>query len=91
VINTSRGDVIDEVALIDALQNEVIAGAGLDVYAREPEVPASLLTMENVVLLPHLGSATQETRTAMGLRVLNNLKAFFQGESPPDLVSAKGT
>jgi len=90
VINTSRGDVIDEDALIAALQNGAIAGAGLDVYAREPEIPASLLAMENVVLLPHLGSATLETRTAMGLRVLNNLKVFFAGDTPPDLVSPPG-
>lgn len=87
VINTSRGDVIDEPALIQALQEKTIAGAGLDVYSREPVIPPEFLTMENVVLLPHLGSATRETRIAMGMRVLNNVKAFLAGKNPPDLVT----
>lgn len=86
LINTSRGDVIDEDALVAALQAGRIAGAGLDVYAREPQVPAQLLQMENVVLLPHLGSATLATRTAMGMRVLRNVEAFFAGNEVPDRV-----
>jgi lactate dehydrogenase-like 2-hydroxyacid dehydrogenase len=86
LINTARGDVVDEAALVDALQQGRIAGAGLDVYEREPQVTAALLSMENVVLLPHLGSATTATRVAMGMRVLRNLDAFFAGEQMPDRV-----
>jgi gluconate 2-dehydrogenase len=85
-INIARGDVVDEAALVDALQQGRIAGAGLDVYEREPQVTAALLSMENVVLLPHLGSATTATRVAMGMRVLRNLDAFFAGEQMPDRV-----
>lgn len=87
LINTSRGDVVDQDALIQALQGGQIAGAGLDVYEGEPNVPAALLDMENVVLLPHLGSATVETRSAMGMRVVNNLQAFFEGSEPEDRVA----
>ena len=87
LINTSRGDVIDQDALIQALQTGQIAGAGLDVYEGEPRVPEALLGMENVVLLPHLGSATVETRSAMGLRVVNNLRSFFAGQEPEDRVA----
>ena len=86
LINTARGDIVDETALAQALSSGVIAGAGLDVYANEPHVPDALATRENVVVLPHLGSATTETRTAMGMRVVDNLKAFFAGETPPDRV-----
>lgn len=86
VINTSRGDVIDETALIKALAAGTIAGAGLDVYENEPQVPAQLKTREDVVLLPHLGSATLTTRTAMGMRVLRNLDAFFSDSQLPDKV-----
>lgn len=86
LINTARGDVVDEAALIAALQDGVIRGAGLDVYAAEPNVPDALRAMENVVLLPHLGSATEETRTAMGMKVVDNVTAFFEGRSPPDRV-----
>lgn len=86
LINTARGDVIDEAALIDALERGVIRGAGLDVYEAEPQVPVRLRTLENVVLLPHLGSATEETRTAMGMKVVDNLSAFFAGREPPDRV-----
>jgi lactate dehydrogenase-like 2-hydroxyacid dehydrogenase len=84
LINTARGTVVDEAALAQALAGRRIAGAGLDVYEREPRVDESLKTLENVVLLPHLGSATVQTRTAMGLRVAKNLDAFFDGEPPPD-------
>jgi lactate dehydrogenase-like 2-hydroxyacid dehydrogenase len=84
LINTSRGDVVDQVALAEALRAGEIAGAGLDVYEGEPNVPEALLDLENAVLLPHLGSASLETRTAMGMRVAKNLEAFFSGETPPD-------
>ncbi len=87
LINTSRGDVIDEAALAEALAAGTLAGAGLDVYESEPKVTPALLAMENVVLLPHLGSATEETRIAMGLRILENARAFFAGEEPPDRVA----
>jgi lactate dehydrogenase-like 2-hydroxyacid dehydrogenase len=92
LVNTARGSVIDEAALAEALDNGTIAAAGLDVYEREPEVNAKLMTMENVVLLPHLGSATVETRIAMGMRVAANLERFFAGDAPPDKVnsSARG-
>ncbi|HEX2052580.1 MAG TPA: D-glycerate dehydrogenase [Actinomycetota bacterium] len=86
LVNTARGDVVDEAALVRALGSGVPAGAGLDVYEREPEVTAELLAMENVVLLPHLGSATRETRVAMGMRAVANLDAFFGGDPPPDRV-----
>ena len=86
LINTARGDIVDEAALVAALQRKTIAGAALDVYEREPEVTRDLLAMEQVVLLPHLGSATSETRVAMGLRALENLKAFFAGLPPRDRV-----
>jgi len=87
LINTARGDVVDEQALVAALQARTIAGAALDVYEREPAVSPALLAMENVVLLPHLGSATQETRVAMGLRARDNPKAFFAGAQPRDRVA----
>jgi lactate dehydrogenase-like 2-hydroxyacid dehydrogenase len=77
---------VDEAALVAALKAGRIAGAALDVFEREPQVSPELLTMENVVLLPHLGSATQETRVAMGLRALENLKTFFSGADPRDRV-----
>jgi lactate dehydrogenase-like 2-hydroxyacid dehydrogenase len=86
LINTARGDIVDEAALVAALKRGTIAGAALDVYEREPEVTRDLLAMEQVVLLPHLGSATSETRVAMGLRALENLKAFFAGLPPRDRV-----
>lgn len=86
LINTARGDVVDEQALVQALQRGTLAGAALDVYEREPEVSAALLRMENVVLLPHLGSATRETRVGMGLRAADNLSAWFAGQTPPDRV-----
>jgi D-3-phosphoglycerate dehydrogenase len=87
LINTARGDIVDEAALVEALQAGRIAGAGLDVFEAEPKVSPGLLTMENVVLLPHLGSATHETRIAMGFRVLDNAKAFFAGSNPRDRVA----
>jgi lactate dehydrogenase-like 2-hydroxyacid dehydrogenase len=84
LINTARGDVVEEAALIEALRTSQIAGAGLDVFEKEPVISADLMAMENVVLLPHLGSATQETRYAMGMRVVENLEAFFAGDTPRD-------
>ena len=87
LVNSARGDVIDEQALVKALKDGTIAAAGLDVFEKEPQVTEQLLDMENVVLLPHLGSATTETRVAMGLRVFSNLKAFFDGEIIPDRVA----
>jgi lactate dehydrogenase-like 2-hydroxyacid dehydrogenase len=87
LINTARGDVVDEAALISALENGTIRGAGLDVYEAEPNVPERLKALENVVLLPHLGSATEETRTAMGMKVIDNITAFFDGRGPADRVA----
>jgi lactate dehydrogenase-like 2-hydroxyacid dehydrogenase len=87
LINTARGSVIDERALADALSRGVIAAAGLDVYGGEPGIHPALLELENVVLLPHLGSATLQTRTAMGLRAADNLDAFFSGKVPPNRVA----
>ena len=84
LVNSARGDVVDEAALVQALKDGVIAGAALDVFEAEPKVTEELLSMDNVVLLPHLGSATRETRVAMGMRVVDNLKAFFAGETPRD-------
>jgi lactate dehydrogenase-like 2-hydroxyacid dehydrogenase len=86
LINTARGDVVDEAALVEALAKGTIAGAGLDVFEKEPQVSPALLAMENVVLLPHLGSATQETRVAMGMRALENLRLFFSGAPLRDRV-----
>ena len=86
LINSARGDVIDQSALIAALETGAIAGAGMDVFEGEPAVPDQLLSMENAVLFPHLGSASRETRVAMGMRVVENLQAFFNGETPRDRV-----
>ncbi|MGB6164412.1 MAG: D-glycerate dehydrogenase [Pseudonocardiaceae bacterium] len=83
LINSARGDVVDSAALVEALRSGTIAGAGLDVYEDEPEIHPELLELDNAVLLPHLGSATLETRTAMGLLVLDNLQAFLEGREPP--------
>lgn len=87
LINTARGDVVDGAALVEALKSRSIAGAGLDVYEGEPSIPLGLTDLENVVLLPHLGSATVETRTAMGMKVVENVTAFFDGRDPPDRIA----
>jgi lactate dehydrogenase-like 2-hydroxyacid dehydrogenase len=84
LINTARGGVVDHAALAAALASGHLAGAGLDVYPAEPQVPAELLALENVVLLPHLGSANAETRIAMGMRALANIEAFAAGADLPD-------
>ena len=89
LINTARGDIVDEPALAAALRAGTIAGAALDVYENEPAVTRALLELENVVLLPHLGSATDEARIAMGRRALANLRAFFSGQPPRDVVTAR--
>jgi hydroxypyruvate reductase len=80
LINIARGSIVDETALVDALQRGIIKAAGLDVFADEPHVPGALLSLENVVLLPHVGSGTVETRRAMADLVLRNLEAHFAGE-----------
>jgi lactate dehydrogenase-like 2-hydroxyacid dehydrogenase len=87
LVNTARGDLVDEAALVEALETGVIAGAGLDVFEQEPKVHPGLLALDNVVLLPHLGSASTETRVAMGERALSNLEAFFDGHPPRDRVA----
>jgi lactate dehydrogenase-like 2-hydroxyacid dehydrogenase len=85
-VNISRGDVVDEAALIKALQAGQIAGAGLDVYEFEPDVPEALMAMENVTLLPHLGTAALEVREAMGRMALENVIAFAEGRELPNAV-----
>jgi lactate dehydrogenase-like 2-hydroxyacid dehydrogenase len=87
LINTARGDSIDQTALIAALTEGRIAGAGLDVYLNEPEVPDQLRALDNVTLLPHIGSATQEVRSAMGMLAADNLDAFFANTSMPNKVA----
>ena len=86
VINTARGEVIDEAALSDLIEDKTISGAGLDVFEHEPEVNAKLLGLDNVVLIPHMGSATFEARQATGDRVLINIKTFTDGHTPPDKI-----
>ncbi|WP_347311291.1 2-hydroxyacid dehydrogenase [Defluviimonas sp. SAOS-178_SWC] len=87
LINTARGEVVDEAALAEALEEGRIGGAGLDVYENEPRIPEALMAAPNLVMLPHLGSATRETREAMGFRVMDNLVDFFAGRTPRDRVA----
>ena len=89
VINTSRGEIVDEEALAEALLKKRIGGAGLDVFEHEPQITQKLFEAENVVLLPHISSATKESRIAMGNRVFKNIDCFLQGKQPPDLVKKK--
>ncbi len=86
VVNTARGEIIDEAALTRLLAEGAIAGAALDVYEREPDVEPGLMKLDNVVLAPHLGSATREGRIAMGEKVMINIRAFADGHTPPDRV-----
>ena len=86
LINTARGDIVNESELVEALKEERIMGAGLDVYEKEPSVEQDLINLKNVFLLPHLGSATNETREAMGMRVFENLMAFFNNQEPRDRI-----
>jgi lactate dehydrogenase-like 2-hydroxyacid dehydrogenase len=87
LINTARGGVVDHAALAEAVRSGHLAGAGLDVYPAEPAVPGELLGLDNVVLLPHLGSATRETRIAMGERALANIVAWVEGRPLPDRIA----
>ncbi len=88
LINTSRGPVVDEAALATVLQNGRIAGAGLDVYEHEPAIDAGLFACENALLLPHLGSATTDTRERMGAMAIENVLAVLEGRRPPNPVQA---
>ena len=87
LINTARGAVIDEAALVDALKNKQIAGAGLDVYEEEPKLKTGLVELENVVLMPHLGSATIETRTKMAIMAAENIVTVLKGQKPKNCVN----
>jgi len=87
LINTARGPVVNEIALIEALQKGMIAGAGLDVFEKEPTIPDALRELSNVVLMPHLGTATHETRGEMSLLVAQNINEFFKGNKPPNQVN----
>ena len=86
LVNTARGGIVDEEALIHSLKTKTIAGAGLDVYDGEPKINPGFFQLENVVLLPHLGSATVETRVAMGFRVIANIEEFLENNSVLDNV-----
>jgi lactate dehydrogenase-like 2-hydroxyacid dehydrogenase len=87
IINASRGSIVDEAALIDALLNKKIKGAGLDVYENEPFVPQTLRIMDNVVLTPHIGTATKETRCAMTELACRSILAVLQGRKPYNVVN----
>jgi glyoxylate reductase len=87
LINTARGEVVDEHALAQALWFKTIGGAGLDVFEREPAISPELMGADNLVMLPHLGSATAATREAMGFRVMDNLVDYFAGRAPRDRVA----
>ncbi|MBC7895368.1 MAG: D-glycerate dehydrogenase, partial [Cytophagaceae bacterium] len=86
LVNTARGDVVDEAALLEAMNAGTIAGAALDVFDGEPSVNPAILARPDIVTLPHLGSATVESRVAMGERALRNITAFVEGVEPPDRV-----
>jgi glyoxylate reductase len=86
IVNTARGGIMDEAALADRLASGAIAGAGLDVYENEPEIHPKLCELNNVILVPHLGSATHEGRVAMGDKVVTNIVAYRNGNTLPDRV-----
>lgn len=86
LVNTARGDIVDDDAVITALLDGTLAAAGLDVFRNEPNIDPRYRTLSNAFLLPHLGSATGETRVAMGMRAASNLEAFFDGKTPPDML-----
>ena len=87
LVNTARGEVIDEEALVEALKNGQIAGAGLDVFEHEPAIHPALFSLDNVIILPHIGSGSVETRTKMGLMAAENLIAAFEGKIPPNCLN----
>ena len=87
LVNTARGALVDETALIDALTSGKLFAAGLDVFQTEPGGNPKLAALQNIFMLPHIGSATEETRDAMGYRALDNLDAYFKGEEPHDRVA----
>jgi glyoxylate reductase len=87
LVNTARGPIVDEAALARALRDGEIAAAGLDVFEREPEVHPDLLELDNVTIVPHLGTATLETRVAMGMTAAANLLAALEGRRPPNLLN----
>ena len=87
LINTSRGPIIDEKSLVKALRDKMIWGAGLDVYENEPGIEPGLKKLNNVIILPHIASATTDTRTKMGIMAAENILAFFRGEIPPNIVN----
>jgi len=86
IVNTARGEIIDEVAMVQLLETGALAGAGLDVFENEPRVDPRLLRLKNVVLLPHMGSATIEGRLDMGEKVIINIRTFVDGHRPPNRV-----
>ena len=88
LVNTARGEIVDEGELVRLLESRAIAGAGLDVFEHEPAIDARLRVLDNVVLLPHMGSATLEGRIDMGEKVIVNIRAFLDGHKPPDRVLA---
>jgi glyoxylate reductase len=88
LVNTSRGPVVDEAALAEALENKKIAGAALDVYEHEPLVHPALLARRDVILTPHIASASLDTRTKMAVMAANNVVALFQGRRPPNALNA---
>ncbi len=87
LVNTSRGACVDEAALVNALKNNIIAGAALDVFEREPQINPGLLELDNVVIVPHIASASLETRTEMALMAANNIIVAMRGERPPNIVN----